>query len=305
MSEVNLVPDDVKSVIDTHLDGVEQALLESGVSRMERRNVCDELERQILDMLGERSGETPSVGDVRSLLAELDPPCSYGPPASEGLRKATAPVQVSSLATAAAATAILGIAGAFVYAEWRGAESDRQHAAIIAFLITFLALAIGVTAIREIRREHQTKRGYLLAFIGVISLPISFTLWANREIVYPINTQLSQEVANYRIAQRRLERLKEQQGQGEEPLDSNELASEESDVQAKLPFIPWITTQRAARWFSYTTCFGPSLLLAVTLVPFFYRRYHPKTGPAEIVRTSGRTKPRNTSVESYANSAIR
>lgn len=58
---------------------VDSSLRTDGVSTSERRSVLEELECQINEMLNERGpgDDKPTVGDVRALLAEMDPPEKY------------------------------------------------------------------------------------------------------------------------------------------------------------------------------------------------------------------------------------
>jgi hypothetical protein len=72
------LPADVQQRIDRHLDAIDTALQNSTTPRRERRNVTDEVEGQIRDMLAERAGVQPSVADVEAILVELDPPEAYG-----------------------------------------------------------------------------------------------------------------------------------------------------------------------------------------------------------------------------------
>ena len=270
----------VRDAIDAHLAEIDQVLRKSGTSRPERQTVCDEVESLIFDKLSKRCSDSPAVADVDALLAEMDSPSSFSAQDCERPPLPATESKILPLAVVAALTAVLGIIGAFIWAEWRGTESDRQQAAIIAFLITLLSLAMGVTAIQKIRRNARVHRGYLLAFIGVISLPICFCLWASRELAYPINTQLANEVHDYR-------RWKYQTvttANGELVTRDREIEIAEGEViirraedkEVELPFVPWITTARGARLFSNATCFGPTILLTLVSVPLCYRRYHPK-----------------------------
>lgn len=68
---------EVRERLDRHLDAVEAALQRTRRSREQRRGILDDLETQILDMLGKRS-ERPTVGDMEAVLAGLDPPAAYG-----------------------------------------------------------------------------------------------------------------------------------------------------------------------------------------------------------------------------------
>ncbi len=71
----DLTPD-VRQRLDAHLDAVEQALAASGRSREQRRGIVDDLETQIMDMLAKQSA-APTVVDVETVLARLDPPGAY------------------------------------------------------------------------------------------------------------------------------------------------------------------------------------------------------------------------------------
>ncbi|MBN2217621.1 MAG: hypothetical protein JW719_09625, partial [Pirellulales bacterium] len=63
--------------LDEYLDAVEQALVESGTSRTERRAVCDEIEAQAREMAFARAADQPTAQDMAAVLAELDDPEAY------------------------------------------------------------------------------------------------------------------------------------------------------------------------------------------------------------------------------------
>ena len=81
---LELTPD-VRQRLDAHLDAVEQALSAARKSRQQRRGIVDDLEAQIMDMLGGKS-ESPTLPDLEEVLAKLDPPSAYG----EGSNRAAA-----------------------------------------------------------------------------------------------------------------------------------------------------------------------------------------------------------------------
>jgi hypothetical protein len=68
---------DVRKPIDAYLDAVDSALAAAGMSRTDRRNITDDVEAQILEMLAARAGDSPTEADVEVVLAELDPPEAY------------------------------------------------------------------------------------------------------------------------------------------------------------------------------------------------------------------------------------
>lgn len=67
--------------MEEYLDEVETALKRAGLGRPERRDVLDDLETQIAEMLGARAAaagrNAPDLHDVLAVVAELDSPESY------------------------------------------------------------------------------------------------------------------------------------------------------------------------------------------------------------------------------------
>lgn len=287
MNDVLPVSGEVQTSIDAHIRDVDQSLQQSGVGQSERQSICEQLQSQIFEMLSERCTHEPQVADVRSLLAELESPADWAESGrrNQPAKAPSASARISRLAIVSATIGVFGIAGAFGYSVLRGNESGRQEAAIICFLITLLAMAMGFTAIKEMRREPKVIKGYLLAYIGIICLPITFCLWANREIAYPINTRLNKEVNAYRMS--REVRVMKTNGdivsvQRDMPIQKPVIEAGETILSvpdptksAKTPFVSGITTKQGAYLFSLTTCFGPTFLLALLFVPLTYRRLHP------------------------------
>jgi hypothetical protein len=74
---INKLPVAVQSRVDAHLDAVEKQLQAAGADRATRRNVVDDLETQIVDMLGSLEAPTPTVTDFDEVLGRLDPPQAY------------------------------------------------------------------------------------------------------------------------------------------------------------------------------------------------------------------------------------
>lgn len=276
MTETSILNDEIQALIDSHIDQVDVALVEAGHTRSDRMTICDNLQEQIVEML-ECRDETPTAEDVRAILYELDDPNSFG----DAHRPSPCPdnPRTLPLSITAACVAVLGVVVGLIYAEWRGHESDRQQAAVICFLITSLSLLMGVTAIRQIRQSPRTTRGYLLAYIGVICLPICVSLWINREFAYPLNTRLAREIHDYNDSRRIVFRT----SQGEIvrsdgsllPSESDTIIKPAADVPAAPPTIPFVTTRRGWFLFSLLTCFGPTVLLSAIFVPYFYRRFYP------------------------------
>ena len=107
------IADDVRARLDAHLDAVEKALAEAKCSRERRRGVVDDLEAQIVEMLGKRSS-VASLADLEAVLAALDPPGAYvdatsaGTTASATATRAVAP-RVSRMATWACACVVASL----------------------------------------------------------------------------------------------------------------------------------------------------------------------------------------------------
>lgn len=90
----------VRKRIDEHLDAIDRILTDSGMTRSERRNITDDVESQILDMLGARSGDDPTLPDVEAILAELDPPEAYGADAQGASAASAQSVQADAVSVA-------------------------------------------------------------------------------------------------------------------------------------------------------------------------------------------------------------
>jgi hypothetical protein len=73
----NKLPVAVQSRVDAHLDAVEEQLQTAGADRATRRNIVDDLETQIVDMLGSLEASTPTVTDIDDVLGRLDLPQAY------------------------------------------------------------------------------------------------------------------------------------------------------------------------------------------------------------------------------------
>ena len=68
---------EARARLDEHLDSVDRVLAESGVSRSDRRSICDEVEAQACEMAWARAEGEPTEQDMRAVLAELDAPEAY------------------------------------------------------------------------------------------------------------------------------------------------------------------------------------------------------------------------------------
>jgi hypothetical protein len=200
------LPDDVQRKIDDHLDAVERVLLRENVSRLERRNILDEVETQIHEMLAAHGGEDRAAA-VMEILSRLDPPEAYAserasvslpPPAATGTTRSFTPRELWRR-----------------WREWWSVQPDRPRVSppalvgaiwagllvllLVAllpmhrpppFLLLLLALVgptapLGVTilgflAVRRIRRPGSNEFGLPLALVETFFFP---TLLANLALI--------------------------------------------------------------------------------------------------------------------------
>ena len=71
------LPIDLKTRIYTHIGNVQRHLGESPAD--EKREILQSLEAHIHDALESRSAGNPSIDLLEAIIAEMDPPESYGP----------------------------------------------------------------------------------------------------------------------------------------------------------------------------------------------------------------------------------
>ena len=78
MATVNL-ESGLQALVDDRLDAIDRVLLRAGVSRGERRNIVEEVEAQVYELLGRKTEGESTRAHVLSVLATLDPPEAYAP----------------------------------------------------------------------------------------------------------------------------------------------------------------------------------------------------------------------------------
>ena len=166
---------------------------------------------------------------------------------------------VFAQAAIAASLAIFGIIIAYLYAEWRNDSAGRTVAAIVAILITFLATALGVSAMLALREKDMEQRGYFFAFFGAASLPVVLLLWASITAASIVNADLNQQYIDYRTQLRKAESASE-----------TESASTEEDIRP-----PLFPTKHRITMVSYSIAFGIPVLVIPIVATICYRRFHP------------------------------
>jgi len=71
----------LRSIIDARLDAIDRVLVQALIGWTERRNIVEEVETQIFELLARRS-PSPTEEDVLAVLAAIDPPEAYLPEGS-------------------------------------------------------------------------------------------------------------------------------------------------------------------------------------------------------------------------------
>lgn len=162
-------PPEVQAVLDEHLDAVERVLLNAGLSRTERQAICDAIQTQAADMLESRGIVAPTIEDVRTIVAAMDPPSSY----RESAAPASKPAEPTRLHPAALWSVILPATAFLLMFLPFGPKGE---AAGLTFLCTtgLIAAGLGIAAIIGIRKHPRGFRGVGFAAIGMCLLPALF-----------------------------------------------------------------------------------------------------------------------------------
>lgn len=163
-------------LIDEHLDAVEAALARGGMARGGRRRIVEDLELQIREMLGERSGANPAAGDVRALLAELDPPEAYASAAEDQPRPTPLMAQEPAPAPAHfSRTALIGALWAplfFLVAASTTQPFLMSLVSMLAICAPFGTTILGCVAISQIRHSQGRVYGLGLATFDCLFYPL-------------------------------------------------------------------------------------------------------------------------------------
>jgi len=144
--------DEAQVCIDAYLDAVDEVLRRSGVSRAERRDICDDLEGQIFETFSTWGSGTVNRDDAQRVLDGLDSPESYArarenvsagsestvPPQDPSLQ-----VVIRRLLSRVAPHVLVGLVG----------EDDHALAAVLAEL----GFQMAATHIEVLAPERQTQ----------------------------------------------------------------------------------------------------------------------------------------------------
>jgi hypothetical protein len=178
---------DVHRRIDQHLDAVDAALQRSGLGRAERRQIVDDLEAQIQEMLASRAGPGATLADLEAVLAELDPPEAYAeaphvagerdeipsePPRL--CRRALRSVLLTPLALIGLGVVLL-VARHFAMRNAPGVQVGFGWLTLffIPALVAIGTTALGLKALSEIRASRGRLCGLPLALTGALLWPLA------------------------------------------------------------------------------------------------------------------------------------
>lgn len=107
----NSMPEEWREVMEAHLDRIEDALVGTTATRLERRAIVDEVEAQILDMVSNAGDSVHGLDGFKTLMATLDAPEKYAssfesrgteatpPPVSTPRRKWSIPFRLGRWST--------------------------------------------------------------------------------------------------------------------------------------------------------------------------------------------------------------
>jgi len=185
--------------IDAYLDAIDRVLAGAGMSRSERRNVTDDVETQIQEMLAARgSAQPPAIADVEAVLSQLDPPEAYASPertVTDAMPAADATPPCGALVhPRLSRTAMVGALWApFFFVAWVSIRMARsvvvapgeappgptlwQYLALIAvgglgLTAPFGTTALGIAAISQIRNSGGRLYGLALAVFDALLYPL-------------------------------------------------------------------------------------------------------------------------------------
>lgn len=213
---------DGRRVIDEYLDAVDRALADAGRDRSERRNVTDDVEAQILDMLAARAGNSPTRADAEALLAELDSPEAYaaesqaetpGPPIEGRFSRAAiigaawAPFCFVFLWTLLFADRVQVVSGnetppppAFHWWQWVLLFTVVPLGATAPFGTTIL----GIVSISQIRQSAGRLYGLGLAMLDALLFPLLALDIVICYVVYGIVSAISKASSTDRLTDTKL-----------------------------------------------------------------------------------------------------
>ena len=201
---------EITELIQSFVDSIERALIERGLPRSQRNNICDEVESQIQTMIERRvqAGAELNLELVHSIIESMDPAESYRQTAQPVANESVASSEVESrkesrLPSVDHALASLGAFTKgwqeFISKQLRGSQSmqwlaalglgisilgclflpfgmSRRHEemSVLGFLLLFAGTIASAIAFWRIRSSNGRLRGQTVASIGILVMPMAF-----------------------------------------------------------------------------------------------------------------------------------
>jgi hypothetical protein len=173
----------LQALVDDRLDAIDRVLLRAGVSRGERRDIVEEVEAQIHELLARKSGGESSRADVLAVLGTLDPPEAYAPEpyrhrVQETVERPAVRIrrpQPSLLALGSAAGAVLCCLLTVVLGLLIVQNGIDEIGLILGALLLPIDLAVtacGIAAIVRIRRSEGWLFGLRAALFAAAVFPL-------------------------------------------------------------------------------------------------------------------------------------
>lgn len=201
--EAAKISEDARRRMDAYLDAIDRALADAGAGRPERRNITDDVEAQIMEMLASRACIEAGAADVEAVIAELDPPAAYAveagaaaeapappppPPPPGAVRRRMCLTAVMGVLAPPVLLAASPLAVAVIFqaafdearrapvaspSRLAGSISAGLHVVPLCGAVGMVAMTIlGVVAIRQIRRSAGRLYGMGLAVFDALCLPL-------------------------------------------------------------------------------------------------------------------------------------
>jgi len=167
-----ILGDAARARLDEYLDAVEQALTDSGMSRAERRTICDEIESQAREMVFQRAQREPTEQDISAVLAELDDPEAYRDVAEPAGQAPAAGRSTDEPRVHPFALWAFVIPFVVVFLIFVPFPRGEKETFIWWGVVSFLCVVLAVMAIRDIHRRPDRYRGVGLAVFGMLGIPL-------------------------------------------------------------------------------------------------------------------------------------
>lgn len=165
--------DAARTLLDRHLDAVERVLDEAGVSRSERRAICDEVETQACEMAWRRAEGEPTEQHIKAVLAELDDPEAYRTAAEPAAPKTAArALEAGPQVHKFALWAFLLPPAEFVLLFTPFHPKGEGPTYVCFAVVSFVCIVFAALAIRDIRRQPDRYCGVALAVFGALAFPL-------------------------------------------------------------------------------------------------------------------------------------